>query len=257
MRTIITHFYNEEYLLPWWLNHHKKYFDQGILIDYHSTDRSVEIIKEICPNWHVVPSRFLQFDAHHLDWEIMWYERQVSGWRISIPVTEFLVGDVANLAIDTPDRTQFFIPSIIFSDFNPYTTLDKNKKLWEQCFRGVHYTHAKSRGWSCRSMHNFNDIFYEVGRHFHEPNTDRAMIFKYSHLLLGEAMISRKLQIQTKVSDFDRQVGFSNYHTWEKDDDGKATGGLSKYTLHDYLHKVVGNTYDCTEMMNSVLKYEQ
>lgn len=47
--TVISHFYNEEYLLPWWLNHHKNIFDNGILINYGSTDKSVEIIKSICP----------------------------------------------------------------------------------------------------------------------------------------------------------------------------------------------------------------
>ena len=38
-------FYNEEYLLPWWLAHHTKLFDHGILINKGSTDRSVEICK--------------------------------------------------------------------------------------------------------------------------------------------------------------------------------------------------------------------
>ena len=45
--TIISHFYNEEYLLPFWLNHHKKYFTNAIMIDYDSTDNSVDIIKKI------------------------------------------------------------------------------------------------------------------------------------------------------------------------------------------------------------------
>ena len=43
--TVISHFYNEEYLLPWWLAHHTKLFDHGILINKGSTDRSVEICK--------------------------------------------------------------------------------------------------------------------------------------------------------------------------------------------------------------------
>ena len=46
MKSIISHFYNEEYLLPWWLNHHKKYFDYGLMIDYNSPDISVEVIKD-------------------------------------------------------------------------------------------------------------------------------------------------------------------------------------------------------------------
>ena len=42
-------FYNEEYLLPWWLMHHTKIFDHGILINRGSTDRSVEICKLLAP----------------------------------------------------------------------------------------------------------------------------------------------------------------------------------------------------------------
>ena len=36
-KTITAVFYNEEYLLPWWLMHHKQYFDHGVLINYAST----------------------------------------------------------------------------------------------------------------------------------------------------------------------------------------------------------------------------
>ncbi len=53
-KTIISHFYNEEYLLPWWLEHHKKYFNHGIMINYASTDNSVSIIKQICPDWTAI-----------------------------------------------------------------------------------------------------------------------------------------------------------------------------------------------------------
>ena len=61
MKTVISHFYNEEYLLPFWLKHHKKYFDHGILINYHSTDKSVEIIKEICPDWEIINTEYEEF----------------------------------------------------------------------------------------------------------------------------------------------------------------------------------------------------
>ena len=48
--TVITHFWNEEILLPYWLKHHLELFDHGILINYRSTDKSVEIIKELAPH---------------------------------------------------------------------------------------------------------------------------------------------------------------------------------------------------------------
>ena len=49
--TVISHFYNEEYLLPWWLMHHTKLFDHGILINKGSTDRSAQISKRFAPYW--------------------------------------------------------------------------------------------------------------------------------------------------------------------------------------------------------------
>ena len=47
--TLLTNIFNEEYLLPFWLNHHKNMFDEIIIIDYNSTDKSIEICKSICP----------------------------------------------------------------------------------------------------------------------------------------------------------------------------------------------------------------
>ena len=49
-KTCLIHIYNEEYLLPFWLNHHKDIFDDIIIIDYNSTDKSLEICKEISQN---------------------------------------------------------------------------------------------------------------------------------------------------------------------------------------------------------------
>ena len=33
MRVVVSHFFNEAYLLPWWLRHHRDVFDHGVLID--------------------------------------------------------------------------------------------------------------------------------------------------------------------------------------------------------------------------------
>jgi len=74
MKTVICHFYNEEFLLPWWLNHHRSIFDHGIMINYHSTDRSVEIIRELCPTWEIRYSRNIDFHAEKIDLEVMDYE---------------------------------------------------------------------------------------------------------------------------------------------------------------------------------------
>ena len=50
MRTLITHFYNEEYLLPFWIKHHRDVFDNAILINYRSTYNSDRLIKKLAPS---------------------------------------------------------------------------------------------------------------------------------------------------------------------------------------------------------------
>ena len=55
--TCLTNVYNERYLLPFWLNHHKKLFDDIIIIDYNSTDNSIKICKNICPNAKIINSK--------------------------------------------------------------------------------------------------------------------------------------------------------------------------------------------------------
>lgn len=253
MRIILSHIYNEEYLLPWWLEHHKKYFDYGIIVDYSSTDRSVEIIKSICPNWGVFPSRFAKFDSAHLEYELMFYMKQMpaNAWIISLPVTEFLVGDIVGLTQDTSERKEWIIPTLVFAAYEPNGQLDQSKKLWEQVFTGRHYKDLASvNAWQCRNLHNFNDIFYMPGRHFSNENTDRAMIFKYANVLIGEQMIKRKLQIQHKISEEDKIIKRAAVTHISLHDDS-----LNENNLYSDQLKLVGEPYDCTKIMNSVLKY--
>jgi hypothetical protein len=91
--TIIAHFFNEEYLLPWWLSHHVALADDGILIDYGSTDRSVDICRRLAPGWRIVRSRNDFFDARAADLEVMDIECSIGGWKLALNVTEFLCVD--------------------------------------------------------------------------------------------------------------------------------------------------------------------
>ena len=92
MNTVLTHFHNEEYLLPWWIDHHSKLFDNGIMINYHSTDRSVEICKELCPkHWKIVNTVNDDFSPDPLDQEIKYYENSVEGFKLTLTTTEFLL----------------------------------------------------------------------------------------------------------------------------------------------------------------------
>ena len=90
MRTIFSPFRNEEYLLPFWLRHHREIFDHGVLIDHHSTDSSCKIIRELVPHWEIVPTQQKDFDLVETDFEIMLQERRFEGWKIFLNVTEFV-----------------------------------------------------------------------------------------------------------------------------------------------------------------------
>ena len=137
MKSIITHFYNEEYLLPWWLEHHKKIFDYGLMINYNSTDRSVEIIKDICPDWQIVDSVNPEFSAIEVDKEVMYYEEQIPGWKICLNVPEFLYGDFSSLRDD--QNQVHFAPCLYFVDDQNSSEPDKNKPLHEQYSFGCDY----------------------------------------------------------------------------------------------------------------------
>ena len=78
-KTLLAHLYNEEYLLPFWLEHHRDIFDKFILIDYNSTDNSLIIIKEFLKNkdFKILQSRNQYFDAGDVDEEVTDIEKEI------------------------------------------------------------------------------------------------------------------------------------------------------------------------------------
>ena len=88
--TLITHIYNEKYFLPFWLNHHKDLFDNIIIIDYNSTDNSIQISKNIYPNVKIIPSRNSNYGSRNTDIEIMDIENGIDGIKLVFNITEFL-----------------------------------------------------------------------------------------------------------------------------------------------------------------------
>jgi len=89
--TINSHFWNEEFLQPYWLRHHYALGDHGVLIDYSSMDGSLAFIKEFASRWEVRPSRNEFFGASEVDREVIETEQEFSGWKIVLNTTEFLL----------------------------------------------------------------------------------------------------------------------------------------------------------------------
>ena len=84
-------------MLPWWLDHSRRIFDHGIMIDYNSTDGSRELIKKFCPKWEIHTTRNAYFDSACIDREVEDYERRCRSWRMALNVTEFLYGNFQQL----------------------------------------------------------------------------------------------------------------------------------------------------------------
>ena len=222
-KTLISHFYNEEYMLPWFLNHHKQMFDHGVMIDYHSTDRSAEIIREICPTWDIITSRNQDFQADNIDTEVMDIERQIDGWKIALNVTEQMVGDYSILD-DKPG--QWLLPTVFMVDVDR-TQVTQDLPLYEQKFQGFSFKDSQRdflerRG---RSIHNV-PVYYPPhntqecmgpGRHYHTYNTDQLVIFYYGWCPFDDGGIARKLQIQTQIPLIDRQRGWGFHHITNKE----------------------------------------
>jgi hypothetical protein len=192
MRTVICHFFNEEYMLPWWLAHHRLVFDHGIMIDYNSTDASREIIKRFCPDWEIHATRNPYFDSACIDREVEDYEKTCRSWRMALNVTEFLYGNFSQLdKVIAP--TRHFIGNYVFVDPMNGRAPSYGHPLHEQARYGYYEDDPKAFRKlnlglrASRSLQNYAARYPERGgRHWYQSPT------------LSD--LARKLQIKTKMS---------------------------------------------------------
>lgn len=217
--TLISHFYNEEYLLPWWLKHHSKIFDNAILIDYHSTDRSVEIIKNLCPNWAIIKSRNENFEARLVDNEVMDIEKSIEGYKIVLNTTEFLVPiDKNSLLSNSLEESEscYSIPTAIIVDHDPNDSVSYEDNLIEKKNFGLFDFSFRQN----RFIHNHSNGNYVLGRHFTNlpvsNNQIPFLIFWYGYAPWTEETIQRKLQIGNMVPDSDIKLGRGFQHRFTR-----------------------------------------
>jgi len=176
--TLITHFWNEEILLPYWLKHHVELFDHGVLINYRSTDNSVAIIKELAPHWELHDTINPDFEPKACDREVEHYEQQHEGWKLALNTTEFLFCD--NLKSFLSNFTEQFpkLPGVrtngvimVDSEEEQCQELDLNKPLVLQRHHGyveATYENALIGGWTVsrsRLLHRMPQGNYPAGRH--------------------------------------------------------------------------------------------
>jgi len=233
---LISHFYNEEALLTQWIRHHAPLFHCAVLIDYHSTDKSRDIIRREAPDsWNVVYSNNREFGAAAIDYEVASYENSFDNtdWRLALTTTEFLFavglrrkdntifdqltgGDVKAIripsltSIDKDGRNDRSVPLpkqknlVYFQDGNSGILTEE-----EERYVNNHYN---------RFMHCVRDFQnpYYIGRHdFRHSSVARNMhIIKYVYGPFPD-FFSRKLQIKTRIPESDKQYNFGHQHMVE------------------------------------------
>jgi hypothetical protein len=223
--TLITHIYNEEYLLPFWLNHHKSMFDDLIIVDYESTDSSLDICKSIWPNCKIIGTINRYFDAHKVDAEIMDIEKDINGIKLVLNTTEFLfthlpIKDIFKKygAVNTCLAVNTITPYYT----NPIYPNDMNNLIDILLKPEIRYIQNDRFGISAfRFLHNYVTGAYDVGRH----NTGHTYTVTNDLQLMwlgffpwNEHIKKRKLQIKDNMTQKDKEMklGYQHLFTLEQ-----------------------------------------
>jgi len=214
--TVLTNIYNEEYLLPMWLEHHKKIFDHGIIIDYWSTDKSVEICKKICPTWEIRTTKNKSFGAIEIDQEFMDIEKNLEGIKIVLNTTEFLFSEKPLSEYFDNSQKSYAIEAYGPQSLHLETPFTINELIKECLREDVKYVFENLRGH--RNLHNYLTGNYGLGRHtwyLPKENIKGIAILWTGYFPWNQHMIKRKLQIKTHIPESDRLKGYSYNHFWD------------------------------------------
>jgi tetratricopeptide (TPR) repeat protein len=231
-RVLISHFYNEAYLLPWWLEHHTRLFDHGVLIDYHSTDASVEICRRLAPNWEVRTSVNSHFDAIACDQEVMAIEREFpDAWKLALNTTEFFCPrDPEGFfwSLEQHGWMMYALRGVILVDppdagySDPATDRPLVSQRWHGYFEDEQRILGQRAITRSRLMHRDKDGRYLIGRHsaatlcyMHPPG---ALLLYFLHSPWNEAFLQRKMQIALRIPESDRRKGIGNQHLMPREE---------------------------------------
>ena len=218
--TVISHIFNEEYLLPFWLEYHSKIFDNGIIIDYYSTDNSMKIINKFCPNWKIIKTRNVKsdgnpnFQANLVDNEVIDIEKTIPVFKIVLNVTEWFLflGSKSDLISKLVPKNHYYLrpyqsmtTKTIFFPTNVENFLNNINKFKIITDRGV------------RILHDEPGLDYHIGRHgrFGSDNNivrEDIIIMWTGYYPHNEQILKRKLQIQQNIPKCDVEARRGGQH---------------------------------------------
>ncbi len=245
--TLITHIFNEEYLLPFWLHHHKDMFDELVVIDYNSTDKSIEICKSICPECKIITTRNKYFGADEIDAEVMDIEKGIEGIKMVLNITEFLICEIPIKDIFKDDANP---KSYEVNSVSPYSitnyNVNNNSELFSNLLNDDVVYHIDR---SVRQLHNFPNGNYGLGRHFTynvSIPTNKAHIVWFGYYPMNDNLLKRKLQIQQNIPQCDIDRGYGYQHLYHKDtilaiNNAKCQSGSSLKNINLSLYNLISN----------------
>jgi hypothetical protein len=247
--TLLTNIFNEEYLLPFWLNHHKNMFDEIIIIDYNSTDKSIEICKSICPECKIIKTRNAFFDAEEIDKEFMDIENTIEGVKIVLNTTEFFFSkkSIKDLFMDNTQPFSYAITCTSPYSKNSYN-INNNYELFINLLNDDVVFHNDRY---IRVIHTYSNGNYTVGRHSTNNNTiptSKAHIIWLGYYPMNNNLLERKLQIQQNIPQRDKDRGFGFQHLFNKDtilniNNEKSNSGSSLKNINLPLYDLLSKKY--------------
>jgi len=245
--TLITNIFNEEYLLPFWLTHHKNVFDELIVIDYNSTDKSVDICIKIWPECKIIKTRNRYYEAVEIDREFMDIENTLDGIKMVLNTTEFLFCENSIKELFKDELTPISFDVIVLSPYskNNYI-INTNHELFNNLFNDDVVFHCDR--WT-RQIHSFSNGNYTIGRHSTSnicTPTNKAYIIWMGFYPMNELLMKRKLQIKQNIPQGDVEKGYGIQHLFSKDKilnvmNEKSDTGISLKNINLKFHNLLLN----------------
>lgn len=218
--TVLTNVYNEEYMLPFWLEHHRKIFDHGVVFNWDSTDKSMDIVRQMCPTWDIIQSPMKYFDALENDALLMNEELKHDGYKMVLNTTEFLLSTRPIRELLSPERNSYYmtqVPSVLSR------AAVQDPQNLKELFQGIERFSIggdplNNRNGRC--IHSWDHGHYSLGRH--EKTLPCTGELPFHVLWFGfypwnEKFHKRKLQIKDKIpqSDYDKGCSLQHAETQE------------------------------------------
>lgn len=212
---VLTHVYNEEYLMPWWLEHHARVFDHGIVVDHGSTDATAAIVRRVCPTWEVRRTRTETFGAAETDAELMDLEASLPEGTVKmvLTVTEFLMvrGRLADAFAGTEPRCVGIKPLAAVGQV-------AHPRSLAELLGGVTAVCPTARP-GHRFVHSHATGRYGIGRHvtvlpWEPAGPDGPFLLWLGFYPWNDAFRARKAQIKDRIPQSDYARGLSYQHAW-------------------------------------------